>query len=217
MLMMKQQPHLPKVEPKGIIADLKVQIAALEAENATLKTLLGHATSDDALNVGRMAELLVKTLVGGTFTRYASHADIKTPEGDRIQVKYSKVRTPNKDHPKSHTWNWSNIKAKEDEGRGYHFLVLLGKKDADFPSQYMDTDAPPYGQYVCFVIPLKEVGELMSGGKNSGMVNTNTDREKVLSSHSKQYSKSKKLWGYMRKFEDLPVLIKDYKYTSASS
>jgi hypothetical protein len=203
-----KQPHLPKT-----VAELKAEIADLKAKNATLKTLLGVATADDALNVGRMAELIVNSLVGGTLTRYASHSDIKTPEGDKIQVKYSKVRTPNKDYPKTHTWNWSNIKAKEEDGRGYHFLVLLGKKDANFPCQSMDTDTTPYGKYVCFFIPLEEVAELMPEGKDSGMVNTNTDREKVTSSQSKQYSKSKKLWGHMKKLEDLPALIKGYKST----
>ncbi len=189
---------------KEKITESRAENEKLKAENATLKGLLDDLIMNPALDAGRMAEIVVCNLVGGTLTRYHKQYDIKV--GDyRIEVKYSKVNTPNKHYPNVRNWDWSNIKAK-DKGRGYHFLVLLGEKDPHFPHQY-SADTTPYGKYVCFFIPREDIAELMPGGKDSGMIDTNTDRKKVEGSKSKRYLKGKKIWTHMRNLSDLPALI----------
>jgi hypothetical protein len=183
---------------------LKSEIAELKSENARLKALLDDLRMDPAKDAGRMAEIVVRNLVGGTSRHYGSKNDIKV--GDyRIEVKYSSVKTPNR---KTRRWTWSNIKTAKGS---YHFLVLLGEKDEAFPGQYLDTDTTPWGKYVCFFIPWEDVAELMPEGKARRMIDVNTDRKKVERSTSKIHLKSKKVWSHMKKLEELPILINEYK------
>ena len=184
---------------------LKSEIAELKSENARLKALLDDLRMDPAKDAGRMAEIVVRNLIGGASRHYGSHYDIKVG-AYKIEVKYSKVNRPNSQYPQSGRWNWSNIKVARGS---YHFLVLLGEKDVSFPDQYLDTDTTPYGKYVCFFIPWEDVAELMSEGK--ARIDINTDRNKVESSKLKMHLKSKKVWSHMKKLEDLPTLIKEYK------
>lgn len=137
------------------ILALRLRISILEKEIEFLKT---HPT----IAQGMKGEALVAKLTKGVVGAYADQHDILVGQSVKIEVKFSKLNSPN---PKASTkrWNWSKPLGWKDKGKNYDLLLLVGEKDLRFPTQYID-ESP----YVFFLVPHAEVPTVMTSGSAIG-------------------------------------------------
>ena len=151
------------------IRELEGKTEELEKENKELKKKRDRAR-------GVPAEDLVARMTGGKRTGgYKDLYDVITGNGNRIEVKLSKVN----DYKSSKTkrWVWDNIIGPKK----YDFLVLAGEKDPD-PScceRY-----PLNLEYVFFLVPRSEVNDINSRGDcialNTNFATAEADKPKIL-------------------------------------
>ena len=156
-------------------AELKARVAQLESELAFLKMY-------PTIAQGIKGEMLVCRLTGGTTTSYNLGHDVVTPDGARIEVKFSKIQRPNK-RTTTRRWNWSNLLGWRDKSKNYDFLLLIGDKDPRFLSQYLNDGSP----YVFFLIPIADVPSVLSKGRMMGsqaQINTNLDNARSVASRA---------------------------------
>lgn len=93
---------------------------------------------------------------------YASQHDITLKDGTRVEVKFSKLNTPNL-KTSTKRWNWSKPFGWKDKGKEYDFLLLIGEKDQRFKEYDID-DSP----YVFFLIPYNKIREITTSGAAIG-------------------------------------------------
>lgn len=134
---------------------LKKRISVLESEIAFLRT-------HPSIMQGIKGETLIAKLTGGSISTYAESHDVKIGDSIKIEVKFSKLNTPNR-VASTKRWNWSKPLGWMDKGKDFSFLLLIGEKDERFLDQYLD-DAP----YVFFLIPYSKVSEVMTSGTSIG-------------------------------------------------
>ncbi len=154
------------------IASLLERISSLERENAELKKEVEdlkevvefHRLTPTQAQ-GRKGETFIATLTRGVRTGYREPHDVTVNNGDRLEVKMSRVTKPN-----SYTrrWNWHNVLGS-GHNKEYEFLILLGEKDPVWRDQY-----PPDLQYVIFLVPRSDVDHIKTG--NQIAINTNLAR-----------------------------------------
>lgn len=106
---------------------------------------------------GLKGERLIAEMTGGTLTDFSASHDVETPNGSKIEVKFSKLNSPS--NSRTRRWNWSKPLGWKDKGKDFDYLLLVGDKDHRFESQYPDSSP-----YVFFLIPRAYVEELMSSG-----------------------------------------------------
>jgi hypothetical protein len=134
---------------------LRMRIAVLEKEVEFLKT-------HPSIAQGMRGETLVAKITEGIIGAYADEHDILVGQRVKVEVKFSKLNSPN---PRATTrrWNWSKPLGWKDKGKDYDFLLLVGEKDLRFPTQYLD-ESP----YVFFLVPHSEAVTVMSSGAAIG-------------------------------------------------
>ena len=146
------------------ILTLKQLIAELESENARLRKELDFLKLHPTIAQGIKGETLVAKLTGGAITSYAESYDVRTRDGLRVEVKFSKLNQPMKVAP-TRRWNWSKPLGWLDKGKDYHYLLLIGEKDPRYFDQYPD-ETP----YVYFLLPIQSVPAVMDKGRTVGGV-----------------------------------------------
>ena len=178
---------------------LKRRIDDLESENARLRNELDFLKLHPSIAQGIKGETLIAKLVGGFGTSYAESYDVSTSAGHRIEVKYSKLNQPMKMSP-TQRWNWSKPLGYLDKGKDYHYLLLIGEKDP----RYLD-DYPDKTPYVYFLVPIRDVPDIMDKGISvGGMVQITTNIAKLQKKRNRP-----KLLDYQKRFEDLKSLIEN--------
>jgi hypothetical protein len=130
---------------------LRMRIVVLEKEVEFLKT-------HPSIAQGIRGETLVARITGGVIGAYADQHDILVGQRVKIEVKFSKLNSPNS-RASTKRWNWSKPLGWQDKGKDYDFLLLVGEKDLRFTAQYLD-ESP----YVFFLVPRSEVLAVMSSG-----------------------------------------------------
>ncbi|QXB53466.1 hypothetical protein [Aeromonas sp. FDAARGOS 1415] len=134
---------------------LRERVKQLENEIAFLRT-------HPVFLQGLKGESIVSKLTGGAFTEFAASHDLKIGSTVKVEVKFSKLNTPNKGRD-TRRWNWSKLLGWKDKGKDYDFLVLVGEKDWRYPEQYLDQSP-----YVFFLIPKAQISEIITRGKAIG-------------------------------------------------
>jgi|GEM_PF-1667366 len=134
---------------------LRNRVALLENEIQFIRT---HPT----IAAGLKGEVLAARLTGGSLTEYAAGHDVLVGTRVRIEVKFSKLNTPNLT-AKTRRWNWGKPLGYLDKGKEYDFLLLIGEKDMGYPDQYLDL-----GPYVFFLLHRNDVPKIMTSGKTFG-------------------------------------------------
>ena len=153
---------------------LKQRIIELEAENSRLNRELDFLKMHPTMAQGLKGEMLIAQLVDGVVTDYAAGYDVLTRTGLHIEVKYSKLNHPMKVAP-TKRWNWGKPLGWLDQGKDYHYLLLIGEKDPRYRDQY--PDGTPY---VYFLVPLQAVRDVMDQGKTiGGMIQITTNLAKL--------------------------------------
>jgi hypothetical protein len=137
---------LPMPRNDDEVQKLRERIRELEEKNEELKTKLDRAR-------GVPAEVLVAQMTGGERTEYKDRYDVRTQNGNRIEVKLSKVHTYRT--TKTKRWTWDSLLGSKE----YDFLVLAGEKDSRCSQLY-----PPKLVYLFFLIPQSAVSEINSRG-----------------------------------------------------
>lgn len=149
------------------IDSLLAQVRALEVANKELREELEYLKTHPTIAAGLRGERLVLSQLGGRLTEYAASYDLELSNGTRIEIKYSRLNTPELNAPDTHRWSWSKVLGFRDKGKDYAYLLLIGEKDKRHKEQYLG-DAP----YVYFLIPRDRVSEIVVKGKLIGS-NTN--------------------------------------------
>ena len=142
---------------------LKKRIKQLEKEVLYLRT-------HPAIVQGMRGETIVCKLTDGVRTSYADEIDIVVKSEIKIEVKFSKLNTPDKGAA-TKRWNWSKPLGWKDKGKDFDFLFLLGEKDPRFEDQYLDNSP-----YVYFLMPSARLDQVMTSGTTIGsniQINTN--------------------------------------------
>lgn len=165
------------------IENIEIMNENLKAENEALKTHIRTLEANILLLQthpvfvsGLKGEALICKALDGQMTSFAEKFDVLVGETFKLEVKYSKLNTPNKKYPLKR-WNWSKPLGSLDRGKAYDLLVLIGEKDERFTDQYCDNTP-----YVYFVVPKKDVHDVMTMGRLAGgNVQINTDLSKANS------------------------------------
>lgn len=132
-------------------AALRLRLAALEAQLAFLGN---HRT----LAAGLTGEVLISQHVDGTTTAYAAGHDVRSANGQTIEVKKSRLTEPAKGYA-SRRWQWQKVFGQSG-GKQYDYLLLVGDVDERFRQHYRNDGAP----FVFFAIPFSDVGPLTTSG-----------------------------------------------------
>lgn len=109
------------------IVRLMIRVAALEKDNQLLREELSFLKTFPTLAQGLKGEALVAQLTRGTVTGYAVRHDVEVDSGDRLEVKYSHVNVQSA--TKTRRWNWYNLLGRQDKGKEYDYLVLVGESE----------------------------------------------------------------------------------------
>jgi hypothetical protein len=134
-----------------------------------------------ALSQGLKGERLICDLTEGLVTKLNSSFDLTSKSGLKVEIKFSKLHTPEKAAPNTKRWTWSKPLGWLDKGKDYDYLILVGEKDDRYPQQYLD--ASPY---VAFMIPIGLVPNIATSGRAIGAnVNLTTNLRSVRSPASK--------------------------------
>lgn len=157
------------------IAGLRERLVACEMENMRLKEELAFLKDFPAVAHGLKAERLVAKLAGGVVTGHKVPYDVEVGNGDRLEVKYSRLGKP---YPRAKTkrWTWIRLLGQNDT-KQFEWLVLVGEKDPRYESQY-----PAGLPYVFFLVPRSEIGSIRTAGKMSVALNTNLATAKAAQS-----------------------------------
>lgn len=149
--------------PEGGFEALRKENEALRQRVAQLTREVSFLRAHFTLAQGMKGETLVKRLTGGTLAaKYAEVFDITVGADIKIEVKYSKLNTPNH-RQATRRWNWTKPLGWKDKGKDFDFLILVGEKDPRFLSQYYGD-----GPYVYFLIPRGNVREIVTKGETIG-------------------------------------------------
>lgn len=153
------------------VHELETRINQLEREVEFLRL---HPT----LAQGLKGERLICEITAGVGAKLNAKFDIMVKGCIKIEVKFSKLHSPEKSALSTRRWSWSKPRGWLDKGKDYDFLLLLGEKDHRFTDQYLD-DMP----YVVFLVPAAKVPAIEVSGKAIGAnVNLTTKFRTVRSS-----------------------------------
>jgi len=163
------------------------EIDELLAENAALRERIGHLEREiehlrlhPTIASGFRGETLVAQLTEGTLTPYAEQHDLLVGSQVKIEVKFSKLNTPNLTS-NTRRWNWGKPLGLFDQGKEFDFLVLVGEKDWNFPEQYLDSEP-----YVYILLHNNDVAKVVTSGKTFGAnIQLTTNFSTVKSAKSK--------------------------------
>ena len=132
------------------------RISRLEIENKRLKEQLSVSESLS----GILAEKFICAQVNGVQSQsIVASYDLRSASGARIEVKYSRLSTPNKS-ASTRRWVWSRPLGATDSKR-FDRLILVGEVDPRYIDQYID----PSPLYVIFDIPFSSIPLLISANK----------------------------------------------------
>ena len=149
------------------------RIVALEKENVALKKENEALNEQLAFARGLPAVNYVADLTEGTLTKYKDRYDVRTKNGNCLEVKWSHLNAPNPS--KTRRWNWESILGM-NQTKLYDFLVLTGKKDSRYEAQY-----PIELPWVFFLVPFGDVFKIMSKGYRVAL-NTNLATSRTYNS-----------------------------------
>jgi hypothetical protein len=155
--------------PINTIASLKQRIAELETENTILHEQVDFLTGIPDIQAGIRGETLIADMVHGAMTIHSAAHDVVSRNGVKIEVKFSRLNTPNKGSS-SRRWSWNyplGLKQKKD----YDRLILIGIADPRFRQSYKDPSSP----YVIFDIPMQDVAA-MTQAENHISITTDPTR-----------------------------------------
>lgn len=176
---------------------LRLRLQELESENERLREELSFLKLHPTISRGLRGEALILRLVEGESTSYAASYDIRTADGLKIEVKYSKLNQPMKLAP-TLRWNWSKPLGWLDKGKDYHFLLLIGEKDTRYLKQYLDNTP-----YVYFLVPIDEVSSVMNQGRSiGGTIQITTNLVKLQSKANRPT-----LLNFIKAYDDLKPLL----------
>ena len=141
---------------------MEARLQVLEAENEKLRAHvtrlereIGFLRTHPVFLQGLKGEKLIAKLTGGELTEFATGHDVTVDRNVTIEVKFSKLNTPNKKAASAtRRWNWSNITGGLRQ-KSFDYLILIGEKDDRYPDQYLD-DSP----YIFFLVPGSRVHEI---------------------------------------------------------
>jgi len=143
----------------------------VEELQETIAFYEAHAT----LFEGVRGESIVSSLVGGSITAYAEGHDIDLVTGEgatRIEVKMASLNVPVLG-ASTRRWAWGKILG-EGGKKEYDWLILVGKKDERYLSDYPEQDVP----YIFFLVPKTDVEKIMSQtGRYSAIFLTTNPRK----------------------------------------
>ena len=177
--------------------DLKAEIESLKSHIRKLEANIVLLQTHPVFVNGLKGETLVCKALNGKMTSFAEHWDVTFGDTFKVEVKYSKINTPNKNRSLKR-WNWSKPLGSLDRGKDYDFLVLIGEKDERY--QYLDNTP-----YVYFVIPKQFVREVMTSGKLAGgNIQINTDMVKA------NFPAQITLRKFLRSYKEIEALTESY-------
>lgn len=129
-------------------------------------------------SISDFSEYVVANWTRGSVTGYADSYDVMSENGNRIEVKFSKLNTPNATSA-LRRWNWSNISGGKII-KDFDHLVLIGQSDARFEGRYKVIES----RYVVFCFSRAEVDDFLKGfmspsGRGSLAISTDTSGERA--------------------------------------
>lgn len=130
---------------------LRERILQLEAENARLRDRIDFLEGVPTLRAGMRGESLVAQLVNGRLTTHTAPHDVVVTNGIKLEVKYSRLSTPNLRFPNSKRWNWGHPLGVRG-GKDFDRILLIGESDPRYLQAYKDVGSP----YVIFDVPYSD-------------------------------------------------------------
>ena len=159
------------------VAALKDEIGGLQDRVRHLEREVEFLRLHPVFAQGLKGERFICMITGGLATELNASFDILTKGGLKLEVKFSKLNTPELSAPETKRWSWSKVMGWLDKGKDYDFLLLIGERDHRYDDQYPD-DCP----YAVFLIPAARVRSIVVAGKAIGShVNLTTNFRTVRS------------------------------------
>lgn len=159
------------------IKSLTARVHELEARVNQLEREVEFLRLHPTLAQGLKGERFICEITAGVATKLNAQFDITVKGRIKLEVKFSKLHSPEKTALSTRRWSWSKPRGWLDKGKDYDFLLLVGEKDHRFTAQYLD-DVP----YVVFLVPAAKVPAIEVSGKTIGAnVNLTTNFRTVRS------------------------------------
>ena len=136
-----------------IIASLKRDLKELRGKLEWFETK-AHPT----MVTGIRGEKLVVKITGGWRTPSGWPHDIKMANGQKVEVKTSKIGSPHRSRSASRRWTWGKILGAGGR-KDFDWILLLGEKDRDYQGD--DNDA-----YVYFILNKDDIRSVITNGGN---------------------------------------------------
>lgn len=150
----------------------------LKTENERLKSELEYLKTYPSIAQGLKGEKIIARLTGGVLTGFSDPHDVQVKNGDRIEVKMSRVNVQK--NTKTRRWSWADPLGRRDT-KDYDWLVLIGEKDLEHEHQY-----PADLAFVFFLVP-RAVVDLVKTRRmvalNTNLATANAEKSVVLKRH----------------------------------
>jgi hypothetical protein len=163
--------------------ELLKEVESLKQENARLKRNIQELTAKHEFIVmhptlasGMIGERIVAHLTNGKLTAYAAGHDVEAKLGEiRIEVKYANARMKQAGRPDKR-WAWGKILG-EGGKKVFDYLLLIGEKDPQFESAYLDPESP----FVFFLVPSRDISDVIvnMGSRYKGIYLTTNPTAKL--------------------------------------
>ena len=117
---------------------------------------------------GLEIENYIAELVKGQLMPRGSSYDVLTPNGTRLEVKYSCMSLPKGASKSTRDWTWSSIKGKNRD-KVFDRLILVGEPNPHCRDKYYE----PNARYILFDLSFNDTEEVTNIGHNLIQLNTN--------------------------------------------
>lgn len=168
------------------VLSLRKRVLVLEKENETLRK---HCSR------WRLAEEAVAKITGGEITAYGLPYDVVLKNGVRLEVKHSPLCRQTR--TSTVRWNWSYPLGRQNKGKDYDYLILVGDKDPDH-EYYRKDPSCPCPNFVFFIVPHSKVSACKGRGDAIGL-NTNFNTIRSSNRTSKELCEKLKPWRDLEK------------------
>ncbi len=161
-----------------------------------IEELIDHPT----LVAGLTGETLIASFVKGKLSDKGASYDFELINGDRVEIKLSKLNIPMKGYP-TLRWTWDRVLTSDGGcAKDYKYLILIGEKDERYQSFEEDKS-----NFVFFLITKEEAKEFSAPKDLSGHINLTTN------SKTQRTNIGKKMWKKRKAPQEIYKLLNNCK------
>ncbi|RLB11106.1 MAG: hypothetical protein DRG39_04805 [Deltaproteobacteria bacterium] len=179
---------------------LQHQLSIFKQKCRELQNKLNELIAHPTMLAGIRGEELIANIAKAARAKQGAPYDIKLKNGEKVEVKFSKITYPNRTNSKR--WVWNGITGERGD-KGYDYLVLIGEKDNEY-YKYEDDNS----NYIFFLLRKKDIKQVIAPRGKRGYIFLNILPQTTRSPYGK------KLWEFKVSKEEIYNFFENIKVTS---